>query len=95
MRRGRYVVVLASVGVLAAGCGTKVQPDNLTAAVTSIPLARFAHRWAEISGELPGWHPRELEPRNPLEEPVATNNDGPGWPNCAPARPYARSPNIN
>jgi hypothetical protein len=34
MRRGRYVVVLASVGVLAAGCGTKAQPDNLTAAVT-------------------------------------------------------------
>jgi hypothetical protein len=34
MRRGRYVVVLASIGVLAAGCGTKAQPDNLTAAVT-------------------------------------------------------------
>ena len=34
MRCGRYVVVLASVGVLAAGCGTKAQPDNLTAAVT-------------------------------------------------------------
>lgn len=34
MRRGRYVVVLASVGVLAAGCGTQAQPDNLTAAVT-------------------------------------------------------------
>jgi hypothetical protein len=34
MRHGRYVVVLASVGVLAAGCGTKAQPDNLAAAVT-------------------------------------------------------------
>jgi hypothetical protein len=33
--RGRwYVVVLASAGMLAAGCGTKAQPDNLTAAVT-------------------------------------------------------------
>jgi hypothetical protein len=34
MRRGTYVVVLASLGLLAAGCGTKAQPDNLTAAVT-------------------------------------------------------------
>jgi hypothetical protein len=34
MRLGRYMVVLAGVGVLAAGCGTKAQPDNLTAAVT-------------------------------------------------------------
>lgn len=34
MRRGRYVVVLVSVGVLAAACGTKAQPDNLTAAVS-------------------------------------------------------------
>jgi hypothetical protein len=34
MRLGRYVVVLAGAGVLAAGCGTKAQPDNLTAAVT-------------------------------------------------------------
>ncbi len=36
MRGIRYVVVLASAGVLAAGCGTKVAPaDSLTAAVTS------------------------------------------------------------
>lgn len=34
MRRGRYLAVLACVGVLAAGCGTKVAPDSLTAAVT-------------------------------------------------------------
>jgi len=35
MRRGRYVIVLASVGVLVAGCGTKVaQAGSLTAAVT-------------------------------------------------------------
>jgi hypothetical protein len=34
MHRGWYVVVLACVGVLAAGCGTKAQPDNLTVAVT-------------------------------------------------------------
>ena len=34
MRGSGYVVVLACVGVLAAGCGTKAQPDNLTAAVT-------------------------------------------------------------
>jgi hypothetical protein len=34
MRPGRYVVILASLGLLAAGCGTKAQPDNLTAAVT-------------------------------------------------------------
>ncbi len=44
MRRGWYVVVLASAGVLAAGCGTKVQPDNLTAAVT-----RTAGQTARIS----------------------------------------------
>lgn len=35
MRGGRYLVVLAGVGVLAAGCGTKVAPDvGLAAAVT-------------------------------------------------------------
>jgi phage-related minor tail protein len=35
MRGGRYLAVLASVGVLAAGCGTKVaQPGSLAAAVT-------------------------------------------------------------
>jgi hypothetical protein len=34
MRRGWYVVILASAAVLAAGCGTKAQPDNLSAAVT-------------------------------------------------------------
>jgi hypothetical protein len=34
MRCRRYVAVLVSAGVLAAGCGTKAQPDNLTAAVT-------------------------------------------------------------
>jgi len=44
MRLGRYVVVLAGVGVLAAGCGTKAQPDNLTAAVT-----RTAGQTARIS----------------------------------------------
>jgi hypothetical protein len=44
MRRGWYVVVLASAGVLAAGCGTKAQPDNLTAAVT-----RTAGQTARIS----------------------------------------------
>jgi hypothetical protein len=43
------------------------------------PLARFAHRWVETFGELPGWQV-EPEPRNPLEEPVPMNNDGPGWP---------------
>ena len=45
------------------------------------PLARFAHRWAETFAELPGWHPPEAQSRNPLEEPVPMNNDGPGWPN--------------
>jgi hypothetical protein len=45
------------------------------------PLARFAHRWVETFAELPGWHPSGLEPRNPLQEPVPMNNDGPGWPN--------------
>ncbi|MGC1281346.1 MAG: hypothetical protein WA895_00320, partial [Streptosporangiaceae bacterium] len=44
MRRGWYVVVLVSVGVLAAGCGTKAEPDNLTAAVT-----RTAGQTAKIS----------------------------------------------
>jgi hypothetical protein len=44
MRLGRYVVVLAGVGMLAAGCGTKAQPDNLTAAVT-----RTAGQTARIS----------------------------------------------
>jgi hypothetical protein len=44
MRLGRYMVVLAGVGVLAAGCGTKAQPDNLTAAVT-----RTAGQTARIS----------------------------------------------
>jgi len=34
MRRCGYVVILAGIAVLAAGCGTKAQPDNLTAAVT-------------------------------------------------------------
>jgi hypothetical protein len=34
MRRCSYVVVLAGIAVLAAGCGTKAQPDKLTAAVT-------------------------------------------------------------
>lgn len=35
MRGGKYVIVLASAGVLAAGCGTKsAQTDSLTAAVT-------------------------------------------------------------
>jgi hypothetical protein len=34
MRGGRYLVVLAGVGVLAAGCGTKVAPDVGLAAVT-------------------------------------------------------------
>ena len=35
MRGGRYLVVLAGVGVLAAGCGTKVAPPGgLAAAVT-------------------------------------------------------------
>src|ERR1700728_1860342 len=43
-RRGWYVVVLVSVGVLAAGCGTKAQPDNLTAAGT-----RTAGQTARIS----------------------------------------------
>jgi len=45
------------------------------------PLARFAHGWVEAFGELPGWHPPEAAPRNPLDEPVPMNNDGPGWPN--------------
>jgi hypothetical protein len=44
------------------------------------PLARFAHCWVETFKELPGWHPPGTEPRNPLEEPVPMNNDGPGWP---------------
>src|SRR6202167_4854025 len=44
MRRGWYVVVLVSVGVLAAGCGTKAEPDNLTAAVS-----RTAGQTAKIS----------------------------------------------
>jgi hypothetical protein len=44
MHRGWCVVVLASVGVLAAGCGTKAQPDNLTVAVsrTAGQTARIA-----------------------------------------------------
>jgi hypothetical protein len=45
------------------------------------PLARFADRWVETFAELPGWHPPESKSRNPLEEPVPMNNDGPGWPN--------------
>ena len=45
------------------------------------PLARFAHRWTEAFAELPGWHPLEAAPHNPLDEPVPMNNDGPGWPN--------------
>jgi hypothetical protein len=44
MRRGWYVLVLVTVGVLAAGCGTKAEPDNLTAAVT-----RTAGQTAKIS----------------------------------------------
>jgi hypothetical protein len=44
MRRGWSVVVFISVGVLAAGCGTKAEPDNLTAAVT-----RTAGQTAKIS----------------------------------------------
>lgn len=44
MRRGWYAVVLVSAGVLAAGCGTKAEPDNLTAAVT-----RTAGQTAKIS----------------------------------------------
>lgn len=44
------------------------------------PLARFAHRWVETFAELPGWHPPGPGQRNPLEEPVPMNNDGPGWP---------------
>jgi hypothetical protein len=39
------------------------------------PLARFAHRWVETFGELPGWQVGP-ERRNPLEEPVPMNNDG-------------------
>ncbi len=45
------------------------------------PLARFAHLWAKTFAELPGWHPPEAQPRNPLDEPVPMNNNGPGWPN--------------
>lgn len=35
MRGGRYLVVLAGVGVLAAGCGTKAAPDVVTAAAAN------------------------------------------------------------
>jgi len=44
MHLGRYTVVLVGVAALAAGCGTKAQPDNLTAAVT-----RTAGQTARIS----------------------------------------------
>jgi hypothetical protein len=53
MRGGRYLVVLAGVGVLAAGCGTKVAPPGgLAAAVTRTAgqAARIAVTTTQMQG---------------------------------------------
>lgn len=59
MRGGRYLVVLAGVSLLAAGCGT-TQADNLAAAVTSTapcrrPAPTLRHVPADGSAYLTAW----------------------------------------
>src|SRR5258706_4226172 len=54
MRGGRYLVVLAGAGVLAAGCGTKVAPAGGLAAAVTRTAGQSARVAVTTTMQMPG-----------------------------------------